>query len=71
MQQVAISWSDDGGQTYSAPRYVNIGSTGQYSQVVRAWRLGHGRNRVFRVVYTGCQNLSLFGAQLELIVTDT
>jgi hypothetical protein len=66
--QIALSWSDDGGLTWSQPRYLLVGQTGQYSQLVRAWRLGYGRNRAFKVTYTEPTGLSLFGADLKITV---
>lgn len=64
--QLKIEWSDDGGYTWSEPRYVSVGAAGSYSQLVRVWRLGQGRNRVYRVTYTENTPFALYGASLDL-----
>lgn len=66
--QVRIRWSDDGGYTWSKPRYIALGKVGAYKQLARAWRLGSGRNRVYEVVYTENTQFNLMGAQLDLTI---
>lgn len=48
--QVMLSWSDDGGHTWSSERWVSFGKSGQFRR--RAiWRmLGRSRDRVWRIV---------------------
>lgn len=46
--QVMLSWSDDGGHTWSAERTAPIGRKGQYKTRTRWTRLGTARNRVYK-----------------------
>lgn len=50
--QIILSWSDDGGLTWSNDYYLNCGRTGQYSKRVRKINLGRARRRLWRVVAT-------------------
>jgi len=47
--QVMMRFSDDGGKTWSAERWVSAGALGQYSKRARWFRLGSGRRRVWEV----------------------
>jgi hypothetical protein len=43
-----LSWSNDGGHTYSTPKTINLGAPGDFGGTRAIWRrLGRGRNRVF------------------------
>ncbi len=48
--QVQLSYSDDGGKTWSGDQIVSLGKTGQYTQRVIFYKLGVSRNRVFKIV---------------------
>ena len=50
--QVELSWSDDGGATYGNPVARSTGATGDYMASVRWYRLGQGRDRVWRVDFS-------------------
>lgn len=51
--QAMLQWSDDGGHTWSNELWSDlsrpIGAIGEYSNVVKWFRLGRSRNRIFRV----------------------
>ena len=47
--QVMLSWSDDGGHTYSSKRYASIGKKGEYGYRVLFHQLGSSRDRVFKL----------------------
>lgn len=50
--QVMMSYSDDGGRTYSNERFVSAGAAGKYKTRVRWARCGSARDRVWKVRYT-------------------
>jgi hypothetical protein len=60
--QARLSWSDDGGYTWSNEVSRPIGKIGERNARVRWLRLGRGRDRVFKVeisdpvrrVFTSC-----------------
>ena len=62
----ALSWSDDGGQTYSLPLPLTTNDlTSAKNQI--AWRrLGHARDRIFRVTSNAAYGVTLANAFLEL-----
>lgn len=67
--QVSLSWSDDGGQTFGNPivQTTNGASNGQYS-----WRrLGMARDRVYALEWTATGETALNGAWLEATPADT
>jgi Phage stabilisation protein len=56
--QVMMSYSDDGGHTFSSEKWASAGQIGKYRTRVRWSRLGSARDRVFKIVYsekTFCQ----------------
>lgn len=56
--QVMLSYSDDGGHTYSSEHWRSVGKIGKYKTRVRWPRLGSARDRVFKIIYsekTFCQ----------------
>lgn len=63
--QLQMRYSDDGGYTWSNPRYVSIGGVGAYNQLARFYRLGQGRNRVFKITYKENTPFAIFGASLD------
>lgn len=48
--QVMLSWSDDGGHTWSAEHWVSAGKQGEYRRRAIWRRLGRSRDRVWRIV---------------------
>ncbi len=57
-----ISWSDDGGYTWSNEIEVPLGKVGKYKNRAVLYMLGQGRNRVFRSKVTAPVNRDIFGA---------
>jgi hypothetical protein len=47
--QLMMSFSDDGGRTFSSERWGSIGKIGEYRKRVRFNRLGSFRSRVYRI----------------------
>lgn len=47
--QVALRYSDDGGQSFGNVRYASLGAVGAYKTRVVWYLLGQGRDRVFEV----------------------
>lgn len=67
--QVSLTWSDDGGQTYGTPLVQTTGnqSNGQYS-----WRrLGLARDRVYELSWTATGETALNGAWIEAVPAET
>lgn len=67
--QISLSWSDDGGQTFGTPvvQTTNNASNGQYS-----WRrLGMARDRVYQLSWTATGETALNGAWIEAEASDT
>lgn len=50
--QIMLQYSDDGGRTYNAERWITIGAQGKYETRVRWGRCGSARDRVWKVRYT-------------------
>lgn len=50
--QIMLQYSDDGGRTYNAERWITIGAQGKYKTRVRWSRCGSARDRVWKVRYT-------------------
>ena len=48
--QVMMSYSDDGGHTWSREHWTSAGEIGQYFNRVYWTQLGQSRDRVFKVV---------------------
>lgn len=48
--QVMLSWSDDGGHTWSEEQWMSAGKIGEYKRRVIWRRLGRSRDRVWRIV---------------------
>jgi len=59
---VIISWSRDGGKTFSNEHDISIGKVGEYENRARVLQLGQGRNWVFRTKITDAVNRDIFGA---------
>jgi hypothetical protein len=48
--QIALSWSDDRGNTWSNSRTTSLGKKGNYNHIVRFHDLGQAKDRLFKVV---------------------
>jgi hypothetical protein len=64
--QVMIQFSDDGGATWSNERWESAGALGEYDKRVEFFRLGSGRNRVFRIRCTDPMYWALSGASIDV-----
>jgi hypothetical protein len=70
LSTIQVSYSDDGGFSWSPPRYLTLGQYAGYSTFVRTRRLGWGRNRVWKLVYNQPTHYAIFGAAIDVIVQD-
>ncbi len=66
-----LSWSDDGGHTWSNEHAASLGALGKYRNRIKWWRLGVSRDRVFRVTTSEPVPLAWLGAELDLVQLDT
>lgn len=66
---VILSWSDNGGQTWSNEheRDASMGAVGEYFIRVKWRRLGMSRNRVFRVATSEAVAVTWLGAELDAV----
>jgi hypothetical protein len=62
-----LSWSDDGGHTWSNEHEASMGAVGEYLTRVKWRRLGAGRDRVFRVATSEAVPVTWLGAELEAV----
>ena len=63
--QAALSWSDDGGHTWSNDYLAPMGAVGQYKARLIWRRLGYSRDRVFRIAMSEPTKKVLIGAVVE------
>ena len=63
--QAALSWSDDGGHTWSNDYLASVGAIGQYKTRLIWRRLGYSRDRVFRIAMSEPTKKVLIGAVVE------
>lgn len=63
--QVWLSWSDDGGHTWSATLTRSLGKIGKYKQRVEWRRLGSGYDRVWRFSTTAKAKIAMQGAWVD------
>jgi hypothetical protein len=61
----SLSWSDDGGHTWSSDYLASMGAIGQYRTRLVWRRLGYSRDRVFRVAVSESAKKVLIGAVME------
>jgi len=64
--QAALSWSDDGGHTWSNEHWTDIGVIGSYGTRAVWRRLGRSRNRVFRVLVSDPVKVVMIAAYAKL-----
>lgn len=69
--QAMLSWSDDGGHTWSNEAWTSIGKLGQNRTRARWRRLGMSRDRVFKVVITDPVKVVMIGASVEVTPCPT
>ncbi len=63
---MALSWSDDQGNTWSNFHYKSMGKAGNYKQRVLWWRLARSRFRIFRLDITANVKVFLIAAHIQL-----
>lgn len=64
--QIMLRWSDDGGKTWSNWLTASIGKIGEFNKLIKFYRLGQSRNRVYHVRFTEAVKCNLMGARLEV-----
>jgi hypothetical protein len=64
-----LSWSDDGGTTYTTPRSLDTGTTGQTRLRVATTRLGSFRQRVLRLAGSG--RVTVYGVDADWGMGDS
>jgi hypothetical protein len=62
---VLLSWSDDGGHTWSNEHEASLGAMGKYKNRAKWRRLGAGRDRVFRVAMSDPVPVTWLGAEID------
>lgn len=67
---VLLSWSDDGGHTWSFEHQASMGLRGKYQTRIRWRRLGVARDRVFRVATSEPVPVTWLGAELDAVQLD-
>lgn len=64
--QIMLRYSNDGGHTWSNPKYKSIGATGEYGKQVKFGPTGAGRNRVWEISITDPVKRAVMGAKARL-----
>lgn len=62
-----LSWSDDGGHTWSNEHQASLGATGEYKNRAKWRRLGSSRDRVFRVAMSDPVPVTWLGAEVDVV----
>jgi hypothetical protein len=62
---IVLSWSDDGGRTWTTAPGRNIGAIGDYRHRVEWHRLGSSRDRVYRCLVSDPVRLNVIGTELD------
>jgi hypothetical protein len=65
-----LSWSDDGGHTWSNEHEASMGAVGEYRTRIKWRRLGVGRDRVFRVATSEPVQVTWLGAEIDVVQLD-
>lgn len=60
-----LTYSDDGGKTWSNERPASLGKVGQYRNRTRWVRLGRSRDRVFRIVISDPVKVTIINAAMN------
>lgn len=73
--QVMLTWSDDGGHTWSNESWTSaggqVGGIGDFRKRVRWRRLGRFRQRTFKIKITDPVKVAILGANLQVEVGDS
>lgn len=64
--QAVLSWSNDGGHSWSNEHWASIGPIGKRRPRVQWRRLGQARDRVYRVRLTDPVKVTLLGAEIDI-----
>ncbi len=64
--QIAISYSDDGGHTWSAEQHYSTGEEGDYLIRVILHSQGHSVQRQYRIMHTGDEGFTLISAHADI-----
>lgn len=67
---LSLSWSDDGGHTWSNEHEASMGRLGKYLTRAIWRRLGMARNRVFRVTTSDPVAITWLGAEFDAVQMD-
>lgn len=62
---VYLSWSDDGGNTWTSDKEVSLGAYGDYSKRAIWRRLGMARQRIFRLRYSAAKSKVIVSGNLD------
>jgi hypothetical protein len=62
-----LSWSDDGGRTFSNEYDRTLGAIGEYRTRVRWKRLGQFRQRMFKLTYSNATPFNLIAANADVV----
>lgn len=65
--QVQISWSDDGGYTYSNTYMMSVGAIGNYAKRVISRMMGRARDRVYKLEGDSNTKVFIIAAHLDAI----
>lgn len=63
---VRLSWSDNGGKTWSNPLTRSLGAMGEYNTEVFYKQLGRAKNRIYKIEVTDKVKTSLLGGYVEV-----
>ena len=66
--QAMLQWSIDGGQTFSYELWQPIGKIGEYRNKIFWYRLGQGREFIFRIKITDPIKIVILGAYINATV---
>lgn len=69
--EVMLSWSNDGGYTWSNEIWRPAGQIGQYTKRLVWFRLGRARDRVFRFAGTSNTKVFLIGAYVDAVAGNS
>ncbi|MCP4410184.1 MAG: hypothetical protein GY807_21065 [Gammaproteobacteria bacterium] len=66
--EIIVSWSDDGGHTYTGNRQISIGEQGDYNLRLRINRLGMSRDkgRVYKIDFSAARPYAFLGAYADV-----
>ena len=62
---VLLFISDDGGKSWYDPIEMPLGNQGEYDNVAQATQLGQARTRVYELLWSGSQKMSLNGVYID------